>query len=88
MESDKIIKLIQSDDHKDRLHGEYLELAGRSERLHNLIGKYETHTLDFTPDCPIALLKMQYEFMIQYLHILKLRVELEHIDLEDSDDDT
>ena len=68
-----IIKLIQSDDYKDRLQGEYFELLTRYNKLANIIRKYDRGVLDFTPTTPIYILKAQLSIMESYLHILDYR---------------
>lgn len=72
-----IIKLIQSDDYKDRLQGEYLELLDRHNKLANMINKYDRGVLDFTPTTPIYILKAQLYSMSSYLNILDYRINLE-----------
>lgn len=72
-----IIKLIQSDDYKDRLHGEYLELLERSEKLRNMIFKYDRGALEFKPNIPIEILRAQLNAMESYLYILDYRISIE-----------
>lgn len=76
---EEIIKLIQSDDYKERLKGELLELRERLDRLTNLIEKYHNGTLEFTPATPIFKLEAQHLFMTNYLQILYYRAELEGV---------
>lgn len=70
-----IIKLIKSDDYRDRLHGEYFELLTRHNALANMICKYDSGTLDFTPHTPIEILKAQLGMMESYLYILDYRIK-------------
>lgn len=72
-----IIKLIQSDDYKDRLQGEYLELLERTEKLRVLLFKYDRGLLDFKPNAPIRILKAQLNAMEAYLYILDYRITIE-----------
>lgn len=74
-----IIELIQSQDYKKRLLGEYLELKERYDKLHKMLIKYEAGTLDFTPSCPIGLLERQANLMGNYLKVLEIRMEIEGI---------
>ena len=46
-----------------------------------MIVKYEAGTLDFTPTCPIELLKEQASYMGKYLYILEVRAQLEGVNL-------
>ena len=80
-----IIKLIKSDDYRDRLEGEYLELLDRHNKLANIISKYDRGVLDFTPTTPIYILKAQLYSMRTYLNILDYRINLECTDNCSSD---
>ena len=72
-----IIKLIQSDDYRDRLQGEYLELLERCNKLRNMIFKYDRGALDFKPNIPIEILRVQLNAMVSYLYILDYRISVE-----------
>lgn len=69
-------------DWKERVVQEYKELKERYNKLHKMIIKYEAGTLDFTPNCPLGLLKEQEKYMGEYLIVLEIRAEIEDIDLE------
>lgn len=69
-------------DWKERVVQEYKELKERYNKLHKMIIKYEAGTLDFTPNCPLGLLKEQEMYMGDYLRILEIRAEIEDVDLE------
>ena len=75
------IELMNSD-YKGRFRAEYYQTKIRYNRLHRMIVKYEAKTLDFTPTCPIELLKSQCSHMGQYLFDLEVRAEIENIDLD------
>lgn len=70
-----IIKLIQSDDYKDRLQGEYLELLDRCNKLNSMIFKCDRGAL--TPNIPIEILRAQLNVMKSYLYILDYRITIE-----------
>lgn len=72
---DSILKLLQSEDYKERLQGEYFELLTRRNGLANTIAKYNRGTLDFTPNTPIELLSAQLSVMESYLSILDYRIK-------------
>ena len=72
---DNIIKLIQSEDYKERLQGEYLELLDRHNKLASMISRYDKGTLYFTPNTPIEILKTQLGIMESYLYILDYRIK-------------
>lgn len=68
-------------DWKERVQLEYKQLKERYDKLHNMIVKYEAGTLEFTPNCPIDLLKEQAAAMGKYLYVLEVRAQIEGIDL-------
>lgn len=70
-----------SDDYKERMKAEYWQVKHRYDRLHQMIVKYEAGTLDFTPDCPLDLLKEQKSAMGKYLYCLEVRAEIEDVQL-------
>jgi hypothetical protein len=47
-----------------------------------MIDKYELKQLNFTPKCPIDMLKSQLAIMERYITILQDRAKIENIDLE------
>ena len=74
-------KMMLSPDYKYRFIAEYKQTKIRYEKLHKMIVKYEAGTLDFTPTCPIELLKEQASYMGKYLYILEVRAQLEGVNL-------
>lgn len=68
-------------DWKERMRAEYQQLKERYDKLHKMIVKYEAGTLEFTPNCPIDLLKEQAAAMGKYLYVLEVRAQIEKIDL-------
>ena len=77
------INLMNSENYKDRFKAEYVQTKIRYEKLHAMCIKYEAGVLDFTPECPLYLLKEQKGYMGNYLRTLEIRAELEGIDLTD-----
>lgn len=75
------VKLMESDDYKERFKAEYLQTKIRYDKLLKMIVKYESNTLDFEPSCSIELLKKQASTMGQYLYCLEMRAEIEGIEL-------
>lgn len=80
-ELNETIEMMNSEDYKKRFCAEYWQTKIRYEKLHRMTIRYEAGTLDFTPDCPLALLKEQKAAMGNYLHALEVRAEIEKIDL-------
>ena len=68
-------------DWKERVQLEYKQLKERYDKLHSMLVKYEAGTLEFTPNCPIDLLKEQAAAMGKYLYVLEVRAQIEDINL-------
>ena len=73
------IELMTSDDYKERFKAEYWQTKIRYEKLHNMIVKYESGTLNFEPNCPLETFKKQASAMGNYLYILEVRAEIEGV---------
>ena len=70
-------------DYKGRMKAEYKELKERYGKLHKMLVKYDAGKLEFTPTCPIELLKEQAAVMGRYLYILEMRAIIEGVELSD-----
>ena len=81
MELKDTIEMMQSADYKERFKAEYYQAKIRYDRLDAMTVKYEDRTLNFTPSCSLELLKEQKGYMGNYIHTLKIRAEIEGIDL-------
>lgn len=81
MELKDTIKLMESEDYKERFKAEYYQTKIRYDKLHRLIIKIEAGTCDFTPSCSLEVHKEQAKYMGMYLHILEVRAEIEQIEL-------
>jgi hypothetical protein len=75
------IPYMNSSDYKDRFIGEYWQAKIRYDKLHDMTVRYEAGKLNFTPSCPLDLLKEQKKYMGMYLNKLEIRAVLEEIDL-------
>lgn len=73
--------MMQSDDYKERFRAEYWQTKLRYDKLDDMTVKYEAGTLNFTPTCSLDLLKMQQQYMGNYLRCLRIRAELEGVKL-------
>ena len=60
---------------------EYAELKDKYEKLHRMLVKYDAGKLEFTPTCPIELLREQASVMGRYLYILETRALIENVEL-------
>ena len=81
MELKDTIEMMQSADYKERFKAEYQQTKIRYNKLHNMLVKADAHTLDFTPTCPLDLLREQKAAMGKYLYCLEVRAEIEGIKL-------
>lgn len=82
MELKDTIRLMSSEDYKERFAAEYLQTKIRYEKLHKMLVKAEAGTLDFKPSCPIYKLEEQACMMERYVRKLEVRAEIEKIDLK------
>ena len=75
------IDMMYSDDYKERFRAEYLQTKIRYDKLDAMTVKYEAGTLGFEPSCPFDLLLKQKAYMGNYIRTLKIRAEIEGIEL-------
>lgn len=81
MELKETIEMMNSDDYKERFKAEYYQTKIRYDKLDAMTVKYEAGTLPFTPNCSLELLKEQKAYMGNYIRCLKIRAEIEGIEL-------
>lgn len=81
MELKDTIDLMNSTDYKQRFKAEYLQTKIRYDKLDAMTVKYEAGTLNVTPSCSLELLKEQKKYMEKYIRTLKIRAEIEKINL-------
>ena len=84
MELKDTVDLMVSEDYKERFKAEYLQAKIRYEKLNNMLIKYEAGTLGFEPTCPKEILEDQLYYMNEYLRTLRIRAEIENINLEEN----
>lgn len=87
MELKDTVKMMQSEDYKERFIAEYHQLKIRYKKLDNVLVRYKSGTLDFTPSCPIEILDEQRTVMAEYLAVLEVRASLEGVGLKESEED-
>ena len=84
---EKTIKLMQSENYKERFLAEYWQTKIRYEKLKDFNNKIEAAIINCTAepehDCPLHLLQEQQCAMGKYLHMLELRAVIENIDLNE-----
>lgn len=81
MELKDTIELMNSKDYKERFKAEYLQAKIRYDKLDSMTVKYEAGTLNFIPSCSLELLKEQKKYMGNYIRTLRIRAEIENIEL-------
>lgn len=81
MELKDTIELMTSEDYKERFKAEYWQAKIRYDKLDSMTVKYEANTLAFTPKCSLELLKEQKKYLGNYIRTLKIRAEIEKIEL-------
>ena len=77
------VEMMNSEDFKERFKAEYYQLSLRLDGLTSMLIKWENNMLDFEPKCSKETLKNQLIFMQGYMNILRLRAEIEEIDLSE-----
>jgi len=82
MELKETIKMMQSEDFKERFRAEYLQLKIRINGLCSMLRKYKEGTLLFKPNCSYDLLNGQFKAMDMYASYLEERAEIENIELD------
>ena len=75
------VEMMESADYKERFKAEFYQLLIRLDSLTSMIIKWENNKLDFDPKCSKETLENQVIFMQGYISILRLRAEIEGIDL-------
>ena len=75
------VEMMTSEDFKERFKAEYYQLSFRLGSLTSMLIKWENNRLDFEPKCSKETLENQVIFMQGYIGILRLRAQIEEIDL-------
>ena len=71
----------KENNYKERFINEYVELKDKYIKLHKILVKYDAGKLEFTPTCPIDMLRKQKSLMGQYLNVLEVRAIIEDVEL-------
>ena len=75
------VPMMVSADYKERFKAEFYQLLIRLDGLTSMLIKWENNMLDFEPKCSKETLENQVIFMQGYIAILRLRAEIEEIEL-------
>ena len=86
MELKDTVEMMLSDDYRERFKAEYYQTKIRYEKLKKFGNEIEAAQLmageESKFNCRLMLIRDQQRHMGQYLHILEIRAEIEHIDVE------
>ena len=75
------VEMMNSSDYRERFKAEYYQLLFRFGALTGMLIKWENNMLDFEPKCSKETLENQVIFMKGYMGIVRLRAEIEGIDI-------
>ena len=75
------VEMMNSSDYRERFKAEYYQLLFRLDSLTGMLIKWENNMLDFEPKCSKEALENQVIFMQGYMGILRLRAEIEGIEV-------
>lgn len=81
MELIDTVEWMNSADYKMRFVAEFHQTYIRYSKLRDMLELYDLGMLDFTPACPIELLRQQRDCMCNYLRALNHRARIENINL-------
>ena len=70
---------MNSTDYKERFLAEYNQLTIRLTGLKNMLVKWDSGNLDFTPTCPRSIYDFQVKSMTEYKTVLEARAAIEGI---------
>lgn len=83
MELKDTIDMMASEDYRERFRGEYCQLEIRARKLLAFIRRCEDARIEGKEepkhDCPLSLLRAQFDAMAEYLNILRKRALIENV---------
>lgn len=81
MELKETVKMMQSENYKERFKAEYYQLKIRMEKLKTMLEKWDDDKLNFVPTCPRSVYNAQIKAMKDYIIVLELRANIEGVQL-------
>ena len=75
------VEMMNSSDYRERFKAEYYQLLFRLDALTSMLIKWDNNMLEFEPKCLKETLENQVIFMQGYMGILRLRAEIEGIEI-------
>lgn len=82
MELKETVKMMNSEDYKERFKAEYQQNVIRYQKLAAMLEKWDKGGLNFEPACPRSTYNMQVKAMADYIAVLEARAVMENINLE------
>ena len=79
MELKDTIRMMESEDYKERFKAEYYQIVIRYKKLSAMLEKWDNATLEFNPTCPRSTYNIQVKAMTDYIAILEARAVMEGI---------
>ena len=79
MELKDTIRMMESEDYKERFKAEYYQIVIRYKKLSWMLEKWDNGTLEFNPTCPRSTYNIQVKAMTDYIAILEARAVMEGI---------
>ena len=79
MELKDTIRMMESEDYKERFQAEYYQIVIRYKKLSSMLEKWDNGTLEFNPTCPRSTYNIQVKAMTDYIAILEARAVMEGI---------
>ena len=79
MELKDTIRMMESEDYKERFKAEYYQIVIRYKKLSTMLEKWDNGTLEFNPTCPRSTYNIQVKAMTDYIAILEARAVMEGI---------
>jgi len=84
MKLSETVEMMNSTNYKERFKAEYYQIKIRTRALKNMLDKWDSEELDFTPTCPRDIYNDQLEYMLNYMSVLESRAQLEGIELSET----
>ena len=81
MELKDTMKMMNSEDYKDRFRAEYYQTKIRYVKLKNMLEKWDRGELNFISTCPRSTYDMQIKAMADYIAVLEARAVMEGVEL-------
>ena len=81
MELKETVKMMNSEDYKERFKAEYQQVVIRYQKLATMIEKWDKGELKFEPTCPRSTYNMQIKAMTDYIAVLEARAVMESVNL-------